>query len=245
MKFGKIGKKEFHNIREWIGMALWISAAIMLAYGVIRVPGKFMSFARHYISGKHEERIERTAFAIYLDPGTSGKLDIKYILKELPRYFDKTSENIRLVVYAVPSQADRIDGVIKAMLADKNPAVVLLVADSDSDSFMLEMQAMKTGNGAAGPERFLSRLPVHDMQRRLASSGFKAAINYAPKSPTASDSNAEAFYRLMNFVTVEKPGIKAGFIQIPGMEKSGQKSLEEWTDWAAKGLSILVKTALE
>ncbi len=175
-------------------------------------------------------------------------------LKRNPLMFSARIETAILpVVYGAAEQ--KLDQEITRV----GPDLILALGEAPGDRFRLEVQAFNlddskyTDNAGVirqkapivvgAPERYLTLLPIHDMQERLKRAALPSAISYSAGDYLCN----HLFYQLIHRIGREPEGQRpiAGFIHVPVLPKDGGKTYADWGKWGAPALRIMLESALE
>ena len=231
------------NLQEWIGLTLWLSAAFLLAFGVIRVPKGVRWLIRNYVVSEQENRITKPVVLVLRIEGARNQSPLTLVgdafLEEVRKApFDPA---VDVKIDSVSLFKPNIDKVFKRKLEKYKPALVLALAEAEGTEYKMEVQAFRPKEAKEGPQRYLSRLPIHEMQKRLGDSDFDASVVYTGDELHAGEPVNVLFYTLMDVTTKNAAKVPCGLVKLP---VSSQVREKRWNQRAAQGLRIIVESAL-
>ncbi|OFZ80619.1 MAG: hypothetical protein A2583_10935 [Bdellovibrionales bacterium RIFOXYD1_FULL_53_11] len=247
MAFFRWNRKFKHNLREWVGMALWVSGALLLAYGVIRVPAGVRWFMGHGAGGDADKMSARVLVIRVESRSDAENNNMRLALRTFADGVSKTvfKRPVRLSFEVLPREAAGMAVFLRQKIAKLSPSLIMVFGRSGSGGYKLAIQASKGVAAIEGPQRYLIRLPVHDMQRRLSDAGYPALIKYASEPGDADDLDGDtAFYVVMSLATQGDQVIPAGYVQVPGYDASIRKTPRQWADSTAGAFKIIIEAAL-
>ncbi len=168
-------------------------------------------------------------------------------------------EGVRIVVAPLPVSARHIQGVLREILNEHRPDVVIAVGQAGGRAEMsVERIAINVDDFripdnegeqpvddpvvAGGPTAYFSTLPIKAMVRRMREAGVPAQVSQTAGTFLCN----HVFYLLRHLAETEFPGMRAGFIHVPLLPEQAARGSAQCSmslDTIVTGLKVAIETA--
>ncbi len=232
------------NLREWAAMAVWISGAILLSYGVFPHAVRWLSLNQPKVVSQIVPEHEPVEVLLVSMNEDGGRMLASFVatLEQQP-LGGKVSVGTFVMSGPGGVVTEQTQAELAKRIQEKRPRLVLLLTVSDTDEFVLAAHASRpAGLTGDGPQRYLARLPLQAIQASLVKAGFDTSIDYVDLE-TAPENMV--FYRLFELLSANSNPAgevsQIGMVRYPrGMVTMAQGEAER----ALRALRRLVEASI-